>query len=66
MEPLAVQCLRCSTSRIVRRTVFNRLDSPECPTCGYLGWTPVLEATRAAGRGRRIRSRAELRLTSVA
>ncbi len=54
---LAIECLRCGTKRLARRTVWRRLESPECPQCGYLGWAPVLElaesepAKRPAGAG---------------
>jgi hypothetical protein len=51
MEALAVECLRCGTARLARRDEWLRLDSPECPRCGYLGWAPVLELTEAE-RGR--------------
>jgi len=66
MESFAVQCLRCGNSRIARRTVFQRLETPECPACGYLGWTPLREMTIPEEHGRRKRPAAELRLTSVA
>jgi hypothetical protein len=66
MESLAVQCLRCGSSRIARRTVFQRLETPECPSCGYLGWAPVRDLTEPEKLGRRKRPAAEPRLTSVA
>ncbi len=35
----------------MRRDVWQRLDSPECPRCGYLGWAPMLELSeRERGR----------------
>jgi hypothetical protein len=43
MEPVAVECLRCGTTRVARRTVWKRFEAPECPHCGYLGWAPLLE-----------------------
>jgi hypothetical protein len=64
MDSLAVQCLRCHTSRIVRRSVFNRIEAPECPACGYLGWIPAVEASERDEQDER--SRVELRLPSVA
>jgi hypothetical protein len=30
---------------VARRDRFKHFESPECPECGYLGWTPVLEVT---------------------
>ena len=51
MEHLVVECLRCGSPRAVRRTVFRRLDVPECPRCGYLGWAPTLALTEPE-RGR--------------
>ena len=45
MDTLAVECLRCGTTRIARRNVFRRFDVPECPHCGYLGWAPSVELT---------------------
>ena len=45
MDSLALECLRCGTTRLARRDDHKRLDSPECPRCGYLGWAPMLELT---------------------
>ena len=58
MEHLVVECLQCGTTRIAERDRFNHFESPECPQCGYLGWTPVLDATETEcpvphGSGRR-------------
>jgi hypothetical protein len=47
MDTLAIECLRCGTSRIARRNVFRRFDVPECPHCGYLGWAPTVELSDA-------------------
>lgn len=47
MDVLAVECLRCGATRLARRDEWQRLESPECPRCGYLGWAPVLELTEA-------------------
>ena len=41
MDPLAVECLQCGTTRVARRDRFKHFESPECPECGYLGWQPV-------------------------
>ena len=38
----------------------------ECPECGYLGWTPVLELTEAERRAPRERARDERRAHTVA
>ena len=65
MDPLAVECLQCGTTRVARRDRFQHFESPECPECGYLGWTPVLEVT-AERRAPHKRERAERRLPSVA
>lgn len=53
MESLAVECLRCGTTRLARRDAHRHLDPAECPRCGYLGWAPMLELTEC--------ERAELR-----
>ncbi len=66
MDSFAVECLRCGTSRIARRSVFNRFETPECPACGYLGWAPVRKTAETGGRGPRRRPIVERRLTSVA
>jgi len=47
MESLVVECLHCRVTRLARRNVFRRFETPECPHCGYLGWAPVLELTGA-------------------
>ena len=52
--------------RVARRDLFKHFESPECPECGYLGWTPVLEVTEAERRAPRERARVERRLPSVA
>jgi hypothetical protein len=52
---------------VARRDRFNHFESPECPECGYLGWTPVLELTEAERRNApRERLVAQRRLPSVA
>ena len=67
MESLVVECLRCGTARVSRRDVFKHLETPECQTCGYLGWVPLLEVTDGDRRRRpRLRKLSERRLTSVA
>jgi hypothetical protein len=66
MESLVVECLNCNTTRVARRDSFGHFESPECPECGYLGWTPVLEVTEAEPRTQPERLRAERRLPSVA
>jgi hypothetical protein len=66
VEPLAVECLQCGTTRVARRDHFKHFESPECPECGYLGWTPVLEVTETERRAPRERKRVERRLPSVA
>lgn len=55
MDAIAVECLRCGTTRVARRTVWKRFEAPECTHCGYLGWAPVLELTE--GERRRLRDR---------
>ena len=66
MDPVAVECLQCGTTRVARRDRFKHFESPECPECGYLGWTPVLEVTAAQRGTRHERARVERRLPSVA
>ena len=66
MDPLAVECLQCGTTRVARRDRFQHFESSERPECGYLGWTPVLEVTEAERCAPRKRERVERRLPSVA
>jgi ssDNA-binding Zn-finger/Zn-ribbon topoisomerase 1 len=66
VDPVAVECLQCGTTRVARRDRFKHFESPECPECGYLGWTPVLEVKAAEPRTSRERRRAARRLPSVA
>ncbi|HZT85660.1 MAG TPA: hypothetical protein VE984_09605 [Gaiellaceae bacterium] len=66
MDPVAVECLQCGTTRVARRDRFNHFETPECPECGYLGWTPVLEVKEAAHSKPRERPRPQRRLPSVA
>lgn len=65
MDPLVVECLQCGTTRVARRDRFKHFESPECPDCGYLGWTPVLEVTESERPAPREQASAE-RLPSVA
>ncbi|HKD95764.1 MAG TPA: hypothetical protein VKB43_13755 [Gaiellaceae bacterium] len=51
---------------MARRDRFKHFESPECPECGYLGWTPVLEATENERQASRERVLVEHRLSSVA
>ena len=53
MDSLAVECLRCGSTRFARSSVFRRFDAPECPRCGYLGWAPTLELTETERTGLR-------------
>jgi hypothetical protein len=66
VDPLAVECLQCGTTRLARRDRFKHFESPECPECGYLGWTPVLEVTETERLSPRERLLAERRHASVA
>lgn len=66
MESLAVECLRCGTSRIARRDMFKHFDEPECPHCGYLGWAPTIELTEIERRDLREHPVDRRRLTFVA
>jgi hypothetical protein len=67
MESLVVECLHCGTTRVARRDhLKHHFDSPECPECGYLGWTPVLERAKPERPTRRRRASAMRRLHSVA
>ncbi|MEX0673334.1 MAG: hypothetical protein WD067_01090 [Gaiellaceae bacterium] len=43
-----VRCLACGTMRIVRRTPTRGLDRPDCPLCGYVGWTETDPAAASA------------------
>jgi len=67
VESLVVECLRCGTSRVARRDVFKHLESPECQSCGYLGWQPLLEVAEGDRLRRpRLRRLSELRSASAA
>jgi len=66
VDPVAVECLQCGTTRVAHRDRFKHFESPECPECGYLGWTPVLKVKKPARRAPSERVRAERRLPSVA
>ena len=66
MESLVVECLQCGTSRVAHRDRFKHFESPECPECGYLGWTPVPEETETQRRAPRKAAPVERRLSSVA
>ncbi len=66
MESLVAECLSCGHTRLIRRSVFSRFDSPECPRCGYLGWAPMLELTEPERGELRALPVEERRLPSVA
>jgi ssDNA-binding Zn-finger/Zn-ribbon topoisomerase 1 len=67
MELLAVECLQCGTTRMARRDEHkHHFESPECPECGYLGWTPALQRTKPARAKRRGPRRVARRLHVVA
>jgi Zn ribbon nucleic-acid-binding protein len=67
MDLLAVECLQCGTTRMARRDQFkHHFESPECPECGYLGWTPVLQLAKPERTKRRRPQRAARRLHVVA
>jgi hypothetical protein len=65
VDPIAVECLQCGTTRVAHRDRFKHFESPECPECGYLGWAPVLEVKKNERRATRERP-AERRISSVA
>ena len=50
MEPVAVECLQCGTTRVARRDRFKHFESPECPECGYLGAEMKANKTRGEFR----------------
>jgi ssDNA-binding Zn-finger/Zn-ribbon topoisomerase 1 len=66
VDPVAVECLQCGTTRVAQRDRFNHFEAPECPECGYLGWAPVLEVKKTAHRVSREKARDQRRLPSVA
>ena len=66
MDPIVVECLQCGTTRVAQRDRFKHFESPECPECGYLGWTPVLEVKKTEPRAVRERVRVPRRVTSAA
>jgi hypothetical protein len=59
VEHLIVECLQCGTTRAAERDRFNHFESPECPQCGYLGWTPVLDVAEAERPASHERTRPE-------
>jgi hypothetical protein len=67
MESFAVECLQCRTTRVARRqSLKHHFDTPECPQCGYLGWTPVLRLAALDQRVPRESHRSARWLHSVA
>jgi ribosomal protein L44E len=66
VDPIAVECLQCGTTRVAQRDRFKHFESPECPECGYLGWAPVLEVKKNERRAAPGRAQAERRISSVA
>lgn len=67
MESFVVECLQCHAIRVAcRHNLKHHFDTPECPECGYLGWTPVLGPVAAEERVPRRARRSERRLHSVA
>jgi hypothetical protein len=40
MESLAVECLRCGTTRQAPASPL-RNGPADCPRCGYVGWAPA-------------------------
>jgi hypothetical protein len=67
MESFVVECLQCHATRVaLRHNLKHHFDSPECPECGYLGWTPVLRLAAVEERAPRKPQRAERWLHSVA
>ncbi len=41
-----VECLRCGAYRSVSDTGPRRVDTGECPRCGYVGWVPAPNGAR--------------------
>jgi hypothetical protein len=66
VDPIAVECLQCGTTRVAHRDRFKHFESPECPECGYLGWAPVLEVKKSERRASPVRRQPERRISSVA
>jgi hypothetical protein len=67
MESFAVECLQCRATRVAHReNLKHHFDAPECPECGYLGWTPVLQLVAVEQHPKRKPRRAERWLHSVA
>ena len=61
MSPLPVECLRCGEQHHLHDRPGGRLQSGECPRCGYVGWALaelMTERARGALRDRPL----ELRL----
>jgi Zn ribbon nucleic-acid-binding protein len=59
MESLVVECLRCGSHRQAQHTPLRKVN-PECPRCGYVGWSPVEDLTereRGALRARPLERR---------
>ena len=44
-----VRCLRCGSARASGLSATSRLEEPECPTCGYLGWCESTESAPPGG-----------------
>lgn len=42
-----VECLRCGAYRSVSDAGPRRVDTGECPRCGYVGWALPLEVNES-------------------
>jgi len=66
MASNSLECLGCGARRFVLARADSRLETGECPRCGYVGWagaTELTEFTRRALRDRPVERRG-LRLAS--
>jgi Zn ribbon nucleic-acid-binding protein len=53
MESLTVECLRCGSTRSADRLAWRRIETGECPRCGYVGWAASAELNERVRRALR-------------
>ena len=65
METLTLECLRCGETRQATRNPWRRMQTGECPRCGYVGYATAGELTEGGRRALRDRPLERRRLYAV-
>jgi Zn ribbon nucleic-acid-binding protein len=60
-----VECLKCGATRQIVPVAWGRLDTGECPRCGYVGWAPSRDLTELVRRALREHPPARRRLYAL-